>query len=280
MNEFPYRITHPSVYIHTEPDITSDVCDELLYGTSLRTVSAPTPAIKGKGSYYRIETQYGYCGYINEKYLLPPDKLPEQVYSYITTSPASDLLPESAFRKRPLATIPGGSIVLSTRSSLQTGEKFFPVLYRGKKCYIRSEVLREHRMVSECPKEKTAKLRKSICDDALSYLGTAYRWGGKSTFGIDCSGLCFMSYFLNGIPLFRDSFADKRYVHETDFSHLEPGDLLYFKGHMALHIGDGEYVHSSATDGCVTVASLKKSSLLYREDLAKSLVCCAKSNLL
>ena len=40
------------------------------------------------------------------------------------------------------------------------------------------------------------EFRDSIIKTALSYLGTSYRWGGKTTLGIDCSGLCQMAYLL------------------------------------------------------------------------------------
>ncbi|MDO4620005.1 MAG: NlpC/P60 family protein, partial [Lachnospiraceae bacterium] len=60
-----------------------------------------------------------------------------------------------------------------------------------------------------------AALRRKITDSARSYLGTQYRWGGKSHRGIDCSGLVFMSYLENGLLLFRDAAIKDGYpVHE------------------------------------------------------------------
>ncbi|MGI6197151.1 MAG: C40 family peptidase [Eubacteriales bacterium] len=130
------------------------------------------------------------------------------------------------------------------------------------------------------PENTISALRKQICDDALSYLGTPYRWGGRTPSGIDCSGLCFTVYALNGLPLWRDAYADKRYVHEIDKTRLQPGDLIYFKSHMALYIGDDEYVHASASTGYVTVGSLNPASVLWRQDLAQSFLCFAESNFL
>ena len=57
--------------------------------------------------------------------------------------------------------------------------------------------------------------RESIVQTAYSYLGTQYRWGGKTASGIDCSGLAFMSYFRNGILIWRDAAIKEGYpVHE------------------------------------------------------------------
>ena len=72
--------------------------------------------------------------------------------------------------------------------------------------------------------------RKSIVQTAYSYLGTQYRWGGKTACGIDCSGLAFMSYFRNGILIWRDAAIKEGYpVHEIPIEQAKPGDLLFFR---------------------------------------------------
>ena len=71
--------------------------------------------------------------------------------------------------------------------------------------------------------------RESIVQTAYSYLGTQYRWGGKTACGIDCSGLAFMSYFRNGILIWRDAAIKEGYpVHEIPIEQAKPGDLLFF----------------------------------------------------
>ena len=47
--------------------------------------------------------------------------------------------------------------------------------------------------------------RERIKESALEYMGTQYRWGGKSSQGIDCSGLTFMSYLNSGLLIYRDA---------------------------------------------------------------------------
>ena len=72
--------------------------------------------------------------------------------------------------------------------------------------------------------------RESIVQTAYSYLGTQYRWGGKTACGIDCSGLAFMSYFRNGILIWRDAAIKEGYpVHEIPIEQAKPGDLLFFR---------------------------------------------------
>lgn len=121
--------------------------------------------------------------------------------------------------------------------------------------------------------------RESIVQTAYSYLGTQYRWGGKTACGIDCSGLVFMSYFRNGILIWRDAAIKEGYpVHEIPIEQAKPGDLLFFPGHVAIYLGNGKIIHATGhpESSCVTVNSLREGEVGYREDLKNSL-CAAGS---
>ncbi len=112
--------------------------------------------------------------------------------------------------------------------------------------------------------------RQSVVDTARSYAGVQYRWGGKSPLGIDCSGLTAMSYMLNGVLIYRNSRIKEGFpVREIKRSEIKPADLLYFTGHIALYLGDGYYIHSTARTGSngVVINSLIPEDPLYRKDL-------------
>ncbi len=116
------------------------------------------------------------------------------------------------------------------------------------------------------------ELRARIVEMALSYLGTQYRWGGKSPLGIDCSGLTSMAYLLNGIVIFRDAKIKEDFpIHTIAFEDKKPGDLLYYPGHVAMYIGDDRYIHATARKGSdgVVINSLNPEDPDYREDLPK-----------
>lgn len=89
-------------------------------------------------------------------------------------------------------------------------------------------------------------LRKKLTDSAREFLGTQYRWGGKSSQGIDCSGLVFMSYLDHGILLYRDAQILTEYpVKEISREQLKKGDLLFFPGHVAMYLGAEKYIHAT-----------------------------------
>jgi cell wall-associated NlpC family hydrolase len=142
----------------------------------------------------------------------------------------------------------------------------------GREGYIKNKFLGEY--ITSWSLEDEAKLRVDVVNTALMYMGTQYRWGGKSSLGIDCSGLCSAAYMLNGVIIYRDAKIMEGYpVHEIAFEYKKPGDMLFFPGHVAMCIGKDKYVHSTGKNGSdgVVINSLNPKDAEYREDLLKSL---------
>lgn len=130
-----------------------------------------------------------------------------------------------------------------------------------------------------------AAFRENVVKEAMKYLGTQYRWGGRSAQGVDCSGLLSMSYLRSGVTIYRDAAVADGFpmqaldlewdeeghfsLHNLEGNKLLPGDALYFGGHVAMYIGDGKYIHSTARkgDNGVVINSLDPNSELFRRDL-------------
>lgn len=139
----------------------------------------------------------------------------------------------------------------------------------GDEAYFRQHFL-EHMPNEEVFRERAVK-------SAKEYLGVQYRWGGKSSQGLDCSGLVFMSYLENGVIIYRDAKIVPEYpVNAISRAELKKGDLIFFPGHVAMYLDGGKYIHSTAFQKTpyVTINSLNPSDEDYRDDLAKKITGC------
>lgn len=104
---------------------------------------------------------------------------------------------------------------------------------------------------------------------AMKYLNAPYLWGGKSPFGIDCSGFVQMVFKICGYRLFRDSRqqANQGKSFKT-FGTGKPGDLVFFKNreekinHVGILLDDDRIIHAS---GRVRVDHLNEEGILNLE---------------
>ena len=82
--------------------------------------------------------------------------------------------------------------------------------------------------------------KENLIETAFLYLNTPYLWGGKTPFGIDCSGFTQMVYKLNGYKLLRDASLQATQGEALSFiEESEPGDLAFFDNSEGLitHVG-------------------------------------------
>ncbi len=101
---------------------------------------------------------------------------------------------------------------------------------------------------------------REIADYACQFVGNPYVAGGTSlTNGCDCSGFTGAVYSHFGISLPRSSYAQSTAGREVSVSDMQPGDILYYGGHVGIYVGNGMIVHASTS-----ATGIKYSSAYYR----------------
>ena len=100
----------------------------------------------------------------------------------------------------------------------------------------------------------------NIASYACQFVGNPYVAGGTSlTNGADCSGFVQSVYKAFGVSVPRTSWAQGSYGREVSYSDAQPGDVIYYGGHVGIYIGGGQIVHASTQK-----TGIKYSPATYR----------------
>ena len=195
-----------------EPSDKSEMVTQLLFGEHFELLDT-------KGNWQLIRIAYdGYECWIDKKQFHPIADI--KGISDTTTAVTTDLLQLAEDEKK--GTIP---VVLGSSLPKLKDKSFF----LGKQ---------EYSFNGEATFPFSKKKEHSVVEIAKWYLNTPYLWGGRSPFGIDCSGFTQMVFKLNGIKLKRDAWQQAEQGKALNFlEEAQTGDLAFFDNE------DGKIVH-------------------------------------
>lgn len=143
------------------------------------------------------------------------------------------------------------------------GDGWFETTYNGETAYVSQNYLSTSapKAPSYSSGESSSAVINAIVSDAWAQVGKRYVYGtaGPNTF--DCSGLTYYLYNKHaGIQLPRSSASQASAGTSVSRSNMQPGDLIFFinpgesrVGHVAIYVGDGQYVHASTPSTGVKV---------------------------
>lgn len=247
-----------TAYVRSRPSHSGELVTQQLMGF-------PVKILDSEGEWNKVETIDGYEGYIIDNTLvaLTPEaynqwkSLPRVVVTVHKELAITDVRGAQVSDVVPGAILGYGGICPSDSSMVVV------VLPDGRKGLLDAGALTD---ITDWSRQPLS------VDDAIAYgmdnLGAPYLWGGMSPKGMDCSGLTWTAYWLNGRLLQRDASKQALMGDKiTDWKQLRAGDLAFFGNpktgritHVALlRDSKGNFVHSSA--GRVRLNSLDPSAL-------------------
>lgn len=211
-----------------EPDAPLDT--EALFGEAVTVYEADDEG----WSWAQLED--GYVGYLPSEALAPPGPAPTHRVAALRTF---------AFPAASIKTPPVMTLSLGARAAVVRIEGLFAVLATGGFVYS------AHLAAID-------SVAADFVAVAEKFVGTPYLWGGKTSLGLDCSGLVQVALAACGIAAPRDSDMQEGALgtalpDPSDLSTWRRGDLVFWKGHVAIVRDAATILHANAHHMMVAV---------------------------
>lgn len=229
MNVLEYGVSRLAVIpVKKEPEDRSEQTTQLLFGDHYELLSLSKDQkwaqIKNFADDYEGWIDHKQHHSITREYF---DQINHANFK-ITTDIASGIL----YRKHPLTILLGSIVPISNSELFKMEEQF---AFNGD--------------AKSLGQKRDFDFLKGI---ALKYLNAPYQWGGKSPFGIDCSGFTQMVYKINGYLIPRDASQQVTVGKPVSgFEDALPGDLAFFSNgtgtvsHVGMLLDDEKIIHAS-----------------------------------
>jgi cell wall-associated NlpC family hydrolase len=266
----------PVANMYSKPTEKADVVSQAIYGSNVKLLEA-------RGEWSRIQTPDHYRGWTPSRYLriiLTGD-------GYATAGPTVQV--ESLFaniyaepdvtKRKPVVTIPFEAKLEVVPDDPKAAAKGHKETHEGW-LHIRlaGQTLAWIQAGDVTADPKSLTIPESI-ELAKRFLGVPYLWGGRSSYGFDCSGFTQMLVRARGINMPRDADQQAAWkgLARIERKDLHAGDLLFFGSsekeitHTGMYIGDGQFIHDT-TNGHPVV----QVSRLDDEPWTRVLVACRR----
>ncbi|MGN6447144.1 NlpC/P60 family protein [Brucella intermedia] len=244
----PMQVSATVVDLRGEPRMDSGPQTQMIFGDSVRVFEE-----MDGWSWVQAERD-GYTGYVSSAAL----ERPAGETTHMVVVPRTFVYPGSDLRFPHTKALSLGSRLRIVGAAETRGTKY--ALLESGEALIASHL---------APVSEHAADYVTVAETLLH---TPYLWGGTSGFGIDCSGLVQLSMWVAGRKVLRDSDMQQDALGEivepdATYSNLQRGDLVFWKGHVAICASPDMLIHASGHTMTVTLEPLqdaiKRIAYLY-----------------
>jgi len=219
-----------------KPSAQAEVVSQTVFSERLNILDA-------KENFLHVETPDGYLGWVSREGVAGR-KTPYSPDVKISRL-AAHLYLQKNIDYGPVLTLPYGSELLLSGEEDERWVKV--VTSAGSEAYIQKGDI--------APEEKI-KNKTDLALFSKRFLDLPYTWGGRSSFGFDCSGFIQMLYGKLGIQLKRDTkeqILDSRFK-DISIKEIAIGDLIFWGAspakifHVGMYAGDGMFIHATSAE--------------------------------
>ena len=222
-NNFFFKNKFKSIY--NKPSKDSEVTSQILYGEKFTILSQ-------KKNWLRIKTKFdNYTGYIKTK-----DYTKNQEHTHKVFSLKAIVINTSNKRKTYL---PFGSKIS---------------IIQEKPNYIEFE---KNKWIKKKDIKKIKHIEKDYLKILRLFINTKYVWGGKTYQGIDCSAILQLIFYYNNKFYPRDTKDQIKYSKGIKRKIFKKGDIIFWKGHVAICINSKKLIHAYGPKKKVLVMPIK-----------------------
>lgn len=233
--------------MRVEPSHKSEMVSQLIFGEYCIINEQKNDWIKIKCKYDNYE---GWCHFSHI------NKIEKEKYDLELKQLAGEWINKIEMNNQPMM-IPFGSYIdsLTNGDGYTKNDKLF---YSGKIWNVNNDIINE----------------ETITQIAFQFINTTYLWGGKTVFGIDCSGFTQTVFKVFNIPLMRDAWQQAMQGEVVEgLSAARFGDLLFFDNadgkitHVGILLNNAEIIHAS---GKVRVDKIDEEGIINTDNLQRT----------
>lgn len=203
--------------IRSAPDANAEQMDQLLFGERFEVLEEEGAWLFGQAA------RDGYVGFVEAAALAPAGPLPTHRISALRTY---------AFAEPSIKSRASGPYSINSLVAVEAVDgKLAKVAGAG--------------WMTAAHLEPIGMFEDDWVAVAERFVGAPYLWGGRESLGLDCSGLIQQALFACGRACPRDTDQQQALGAPITADEFGRGDLVFWKGHVALGVGEGRIVHAN-----------------------------------